>query len=813
MRSIGRRTVLTAAGVTALAATLPAPQVAFAAEGGATGGATGGPAGRDNAGDAPSAASSLLSNIVGSLAGSEETNSSPAVQDKLNDLYEQAAQNLADLITDPSTELFPGRPLGSSDGNLETTYQKLYEIAVATAMPLPSGATVPADLSGNTEVQQQVIDALRWVHEHYFADQDAGYYGNWYNWEIGIPTHVSRTLALLADEVAAADPDLVQDYVQSMDAYLREGKDGDVDLDSRFHTGANLADITTNRIVQGAVLGDTDRISKAISDQLTVYQIIDPYHLQHGVTDGFYADGSFLMHSSVPYTGSYGIGLLERVTTTIAMLTGTEHATDPALAAQINTWLATAFAPVIVEGWMMEIVKGRAVSRTSTGYTNATSVVESVVALSAHADAESAPDLASYVAYLHGIEQMAISPSSFADPANIVRYAEVVADEEVTRADLVPAAATFAYNAMDRHVHHRAEFTFALARSSERVSKYEYTNGENLRPWFQGDGAHYLYLAGEDQGEAFGVDYYTAVDPIRLAGVSAPEEERETIPELYGLPYYDNPEEDFTSSSVKQNLYVYFPLGTNAYSGGTTLGTYAVAGMQQSDDAAYVAKQAGELPEDFVAYANCRSSKSWFMFDDEIVVLASGIDDEHDRDVITTVDARVCDPTDTVHLAGKTRHGRPVTGPGSVDDPAWLHYENATRGSTLGYVFYTEGEIDVRLESVERPRSYVRTSNSDTPISKRVFDVSHTHQPGQVSGSLAYAIVPGASQQALARYARSGPEVVAHDTQVHAVRHAGLRLLGLNTFADGGHQIGSLTVDGPASVLAQDDRGDRKSVV
>src|SRR5699024_11518067 len=89
--------------------------------------------GRDRAGDGPGATSSLLSNIVASLAGSDETNSSPAVQDKLNDLYEQAATNLADLITDPSTELFPGRPLGSSDGNLETTYQKLYEIAVATA--------------------------------------------------------------------------------------------------------------------------------------------------------------------------------------------------------------------------------------------------------------------------------------------------------------------------------------------------------------------------------------------------------------------------------------------------------------------------------------------------------------------------------------------------------------------------------------------------------------------------------------------------------------------------------------------------------
>src|SRR5699024_3161961 len=321
---------------------------------------------------------------------------------------------------------------------------------------------------------------------------------------------------------------------------------------------------------------------------------------------------------------------------------------------------------------------------------------------SAHADAESAPDLESYVAYLHGIEQMAISPSSFADPANIVRYAEVVADEEVTRADLVPAAATFAYNAMDRHVHHRAEFTFALARSSERVSKYEYMNGENLRPWFQGDGAHYLYLAGEDQGEAFGVDYYTAVDPIRLAGVSAPEEERETIPELYGLPYYDNPEEDFTSSSVKQNLYVYFPLGTNAYSGGTTLGSYAVAGMQQSDDAAYVAKQAGELPDDFVVYANSRSSKSWFMFDDEIVVLASGMFDEHGRPTVTTVDSRMSEPGDELSITGEARDGTPVTGAGRAGDLAWLRYANSTRGTSIGYVFYTTNDIDVRAEEVRR---------------------------------------------------------------------------------------------------------------
>ena len=94
---------------------------------------------------------------------------------------------------------------------------------------------------------------------------------------------------------------------------------------------------------------------------------------------------------------------------------------------------------------------------------------------------------------------------------------------------------------MDRTVHRRPGYAFALARNSERISKYEYMSGENLMPWFQGDGAHYLYLAGQDQTQAFGVDYFTTVSPYALAGVTAPVETRKTIPELYGTPYYDNP--------------------------------------------------------------------------------------------------------------------------------------------------------------------------------------------------------------------------------------------------------------------------------
>ena len=62
---------------------------------------------------------------------------------------------------------------------------------------------------------------------------------------------------------------------------------------------------TINRILQGAVTSDENRIKKAIDDVMTVFNTIDPANLQYGNTDGFYEDGSFIQHHRVAYTGAY----------------------------------------------------------------------------------------------------------------------------------------------------------------------------------------------------------------------------------------------------------------------------------------------------------------------------------------------------------------------------------------------------------------------------------------------------------------------------------------------------------------------------
>ncbi|MGW2226846.1 polysaccharide lyase family 8 super-sandwich domain-containing protein [Streptomyces formicae] len=780
---ITRRRLLSALSAAGLLAVVPVPPAGAAAAAGDT--------------------ARLLANTVAVFAGTEASNARPETAAKIAAIEKTARANLKAMDDAGDGELFAGLVLGTDEANLNTAYRRLYETALVTRTP---GA--PADLYGDAAVQRRVIDGLVWLHERYYGDQAKGYYGNWFHWEIGISQHISRTLVLLADHVRAQRPELIATYVASMDAYLRNGKNGDVDLDSRFHTGANLADITTNRILQGAVMaqGGDARIAKALTDQLTVFVTIDPYHLGHGVTDGHYADGSFIQHGSVAYTGSYGKGLLTRVVQTLLFLAGTGYAHGEELVPTVYGWVRDGFAPVIFEGWMMEIVKGRAVARTDSGYTDVAVVVEAVVDLSSLATGAEATALKSYVKHVGATSRARIDPARFVSPVSVARHADIVADASVPPADLNPRDRSVAFNAMDKTVHRRPGYAFALARSSDRISKYEYMNGENLMPWFQGEGAHYLYLAGQDQTQAFGVDYFTTVSPYGLAGVTAPVEQRRTVPELYGKPYYDNPGHPlhFTASSESQNTYVYFPRGTNGWSGGAVLGAYGAAGLVQSSDMAYRDRKI--LPDDFVVYRGARATKSWFLLDDEIVVLAADVGDAAGRAVTTTVDARIAAPDDRITLTGARRGGRPWTGPGTAA-LRWLRYADATRDTAVGYVFLDDAPpVRVTLDRVTRSRRVVRTANPNTAVTRTVFGVTVDSAAGAEPTCLAYALVPNATEDQLRAHRHGRPLTVLSNTaRLQAVTHRGLGLTAANSFTRGRHETGDLRVEGPASVLVRRD--------
>ncbi|MCD7035095.1 polysaccharide lyase 8 family protein [Metabacillus sp. GX 13764] len=752
----------------------------------------------------------LKANFTQYLAGNDQLNNNPLLQSKISAVQKTAATRLAALLPLESREgsLFKNLPLGSDESNLSNSYLYLYQIALAAKTSVKPGST--PNFYGNQEAVHQVIDSLDWLYNHYFKDQEKGYYGNWYAWEIGMPMNITKTLLLLEDEIKSYKPDLINAYIDSMDKYLRNGKNGDIDLASRFHRGSNLADIATDRILQGAITGDEARVSKAVDNLLTVFQTVDPNHLVNDNTDGFYRDGSFVQHKSVAYTGSYGKVLLNRIIQTMVILNGTSFDPKELLTSTVKEWVTKGFAPVIFEGYMMEIVKGRAVSRTGTGYQDVYSIVESLVDLSRNLGSSDALKMKSYIKYLVSGMKSSFSTGNFSSLSAIADLDQILKDPLIPAENLA-VGDQYAFNMMDKNVQLRDSYSFAFSRSSDRISKYEYMSGENLLPWFQSDGAYYLYLAGRDQTKQYGANYFATVNPLKIPGTTVPVEMRKSVPELYGKPYYENttPPWDFYSSSESENKYVYFPVATNTYSGGAKLGKYGAAGIQLGDEISYPDKLNGLLPDDFVTYKNAEGNKSAFMFDKEIVLMGSGISDKLGREVRTTLENRMFGSDEKSTVTGGTYDQQ------SLADPSdgsyllkWMNFKTDAAGTQVGYYFPEKAPIAVAKTAVSQSLQKIRTSNPNTTVSRNYFSLSADHGTNPKNAKYAVVLLPNLSEEQTKEYAKK-PEIkiLANTKNVQAVENKALGLKGMNFFSAKKTEAGGVTSYNQASVLVKEEQG------
>ncbi len=98
--------------------------------------------------------------------------------------------------------------------------------------------------------------------------------------------------------------------------------------------------------------------------------------------NGFYKDGSYIDHQDVPYTGAYGVVLLEGISQMMPMIKESPFKTT-----QDNTtlsnWIDEGFMPLIYKGEMMDLSRGRAISRENeTSHTASATVMKSLLRLS-----------------------------------------------------------------------------------------------------------------------------------------------------------------------------------------------------------------------------------------------------------------------------------------------------------------------------------------------------------------------------------------------------------------------------------------------
>ncbi|WP_381555400.1 polysaccharide lyase 8 family protein [Streptomyces eurythermus] len=644
---------------------------------------------------------------------------------RLTQLGLKAREYQAAMLPGPAS-LWPGHPFDPPSG-ITFSYNRLWTMTQAYVQ---TGTGATGDPGLLTDVLRG-LDHLSATVYHPAATR----YGNWWEWQIGSPRLLMDITAAL---YAQAGPDRVAAACAAVDHFIPDTTLTDY---SGTSTGANRVDLCRSVALRGILGGSPQKIALARDALSPVF----PYVTQG---DGLYADGSFVQHTWVAYSGTYGQVLLDGLGRLFALLAGSQwEITDPGRQHILDS-VEHAYAPLIHDGLVVDCVNGRAISR---GYLRSDDqgVLRGdhyhgqalIAAIALLADGASPKERERWYGRIKGwIERDTVQPVLTARQFGVGDLARLHAVAAAPVAAAPEPLGHRLFPAMDRAVHRTPRFTAALAMASDRIAHYECGNGENPRGWHTGSGMLSWWPRGS--GDQYTDWYWPTVDWYRLPGTTVSTRRlADRAGGEWGAP----------RPAVR-------------WVGGTTDGTYAAVGQHL--------KGLG---------STLQARKSWFFLDDAVVCLGAGITCADGVPVETVVDNRNLGENGTQPLVrGRT----------------WAHLEGHG-----GWILPHGGELRTLREDRTGAWADINTTSSPERRTRRWQTLWLDHGTDPADARYAYVLLPGATRAETA--ARAGDRhwltVLANDTtaQAVAVPRPGVTAC---TFWGAG-TVGELTVSAGASVL------------
>jgi Polysaccharide lyase family 8, N terminal alpha-helical domain/Polysaccharide lyase family 8, super-sandwich domain/Polysaccharide lyase family 8, C-terminal beta-sandwich domain len=680
----------------------------------------------------------LRARWAGLVTGGAIDSGDPAYATVLARLNSSAQQWRASLDTSSGRSvLWSDLPLGSAfpSANVVDCYTRLRTLAVCWATP---GGVYHGDAS----LAADVVAALDFLHTKVYNTGQAEY-DNWWSWEIGAPQRLEDICALLYAQLGSAR---LANYLAAIDHFVPSPT-------MYPDPGTNRVDSARVVALRG-VLGKSAGKIAAARDSLTD-------SLRYVLTgDGLYRDGSYVYHTNVAYTGTYGIIHLDGVAQLVALLAGSSWpVTDPNMANLYNA-VSRSVAPVVYRGLMTDTVRGRAISRSSEpDVADGLSASLAALRLALSAPAAQAAQLRSLAK--GWLLANTLRPIATYGGVNGLALAKPVLDDPSIPAAAEPVGHSLLAD-MDRAVHRRPGWAYSLSLSSARIARYEAANGENTRGWHTGDGMGLLHL--DSDAAQYNDAFWPTVNPKRLPGITV--------------------DTGTLAAGVGQRGYT-----PATWVGGAVLGgQYAAVGMDLRG-----------------LNVTLSARKSWYCLDDCAVALGAGITSSDGRTVETVVENR--NLHDPAKAAGTTLTVDGTAQPDAVGSSrsfagaGWAHLDG-----TGGYLFL--GGATLRTLREDRTGSWhdVNAGGSTTPVTRRYLTMWLDHGVSPSGAGYAYVLLPRFSAAATAERAASpGVEVLANSTLVQAVRHAGLGLTAANFFTAG--TVDGITVDAPCSVVLRESGG------
>lgn len=686
------------------------------------------------------------------LTGKDSLDVNDAAVQAIIEANASAAQQYWDSmqLTSGGTTLWNDLPASASDSSfINNHYTRLKTMALAYQ-------TKGTSLYHHSGLKDDLLQAMDWMLDKLYTDTGTEF-GNWWNWDIGVPNRLADILILMYDDLT---PEQILRNTASIDHYI-----GDITAASFTQTGANRSDIMLIQVRMGLVEQNYDRLIQARNGMSELFQYT-------AAGDGFYEDGSYVQHSTIAYTGSYGEVLIQGLGNLMFLLNGSTWQPIVPEMNNVYRWINEGFAPVLYNGQAIDMTRGRAIVRPAAdAYYSGRNILAGIARIALTSPAEISIRLKGLVKY-HVEYQLSRGESYYQFPLDL---ADTIRDwvEDPAIAPATNIQAHYELNGMARSVHRGEDFLFGVSKSSKRIATYELTNGENPKGWYTGDGMTYLY--NQDLSQYTG-SFWATVNWNRLPGTTVVSRTRDSSNYQYG-----------DGESV--------PL--NSWAGGTTLDTFGATGMELIQNGTQL-----------------QARKSWFAFDNEIVALGVGITSTDNLPVETVIEQRKLkeDNSNRFFVNGEELNGTIVNK--EIENPSWAYLEGNVTGSNIGYILPHHSSIKLTRQIQEGRWSDINLSNppsatAPTELLQNYFLtmwIDHGNNPAD--SQYEYMILPNASKQETKEYADS-PDVtiLANSKTVQAVRENTLNVAGYNFWTDTLTTIDGVTSNKKASVMIRKNLG------
>ncbi|HDI0295215.1 TPA: polysaccharide lyase 8 family protein [Staphylococcus aureus] len=649
--------------------------------------------------------------------------SNPDMKKKFEATENEAKKLLSEMKTESGrTYLWESsKDIDTKSADMTRTYRNIEKIAEAMNHPKTT--------LKNDENKKKLKDALEWLHKNAYgkdpdkkvADLKTNFSKsapqkntnlNWWDYEIGTPKSLTNTLILLNGDISSDEKKKytapIKTFAPKSDEILSSvGK-------AEPAKGGNLVDIAKVKLLESIIEEDKDMTKNSIDSFNKVFTYVQS-NSTGKERNGFYKDGSYIDHQDVPYTGAYGVVLLEGISQMMPMIKETPFKETSQNDTILKSWIDDGFMPLIYKGEMMDLSRGRAISRENeTSHSASVTVMKSLLRLS------DAMDESTKAKYKKIVKTSVKSDSSYKQNDYLSSYSDIskmkalMEDSTLSTNDLTQQLKI--YNDMDRVTYHNKDldFAFGLSMTSKNVARYESINNENLKGWHTGAGMSYLY---NSDVKHYRDNFWATADMKRLAGTTT----------------LDNEEPKENKNSDK------------TFVGGTKFDDqHASIGMEfENQDKTLTAK------------------KSYFILNDKIVFLGTGIKNtDSSMNPVTTIENRKANGY-TLYTDDKQTTNSDNQETNSV------FLESTDTKKNIGYHFLNKSKINVKKESHTGKWSEINKSQKTEDKKDEYYEVTQKHSNSD--NKYGYVLYPSLSKDVF-KSKTSQVTVVKQDDDFHVVK-------------------------------------------